>query len=170
MAQPNYVPQGSDDRVRGAEKLPPAERWLPGRPGELLGLNQPRGPRFGSPGPDPGYGLKLARRFTDKLKLQPGEHLEDAIAGCFMVGSKRAAIFGRAPVITDYELAFTVWGFLDMVPGDLLRFRKDLFAAAAEHYDDQRTIVDVVRETTLRMSPNMVRERLQGWRDLFHVE
>ncbi|MFP5327210.1 MAG: hypothetical protein ACLGHT_06995 [Acidimicrobiia bacterium] len=170
MAQPNHVPVGTEDRVRGAETLPAPDVWRPDRPAEIPHLTPPRGPRFGSPGPDLGYGLKLAKRFGDRLKLQPGEHLADAVAGCFGVGAKRAAVFGRGPVPMDFELAYTVWGFLDMVPGDLLRFRKELFAGAAEHYWDQRTIVDVVRETTLRMTPDMVRERLQGWRDLFHVE
>ena len=170
MAQPNHVPLSADERVRGAETLPPPEAWQTDRPGEIKNLMPPRGPRFGSPGPDGGYGLKLAKRVAERAKLQQGEHLEDAIAGCFAVGSKRAALFGRGPIITDFEVAFAVWGFLDLVPADLGRFRKELFAGAAEHYQDQRTIVDVVRDTTLRMTPDMVRERLQGWRDLFHVE
>lgn len=170
MAQPNHVPVSADERVRGAETLPAPETWRTERPAEIKHLTPPHGPRFGSPGPDAGYGLKLAARVAERAKLQPGEHLDDAIAGCFAVGSKRAALFGRGPVITDFELAFAVWGFFDHVPGDLARFRKELFAGAAEHYADQRTIVDVVRDTTLRMTPEMVRERMHGWRDLFHVE
>lgn len=170
MAQHDHVPVGANDSVRGAETLPAPDAWLTDRPGEIKNLTPPHGPRFGSPGPDAGYGLKLAKRVAERAKLQAGEHLEDVISGCFSVGAKRAALFGRAPIITDFELAFAVWGFFDMVPGDLARFRKDLFAGAAHHYADQRTIVDVVRDTTLRMSPEMVRERLQGWRDLFHVE
>ena len=170
MAQHDHVPIGATERVRGAETLPAPDQWHTDRPAEIRNLTPPRGPRFGSPGPDMGYGLKLAKRVAERAKLQAGEHLDDVIAGCFAVGSKRAALFGRGPIISDFELAFMVWGFLDMVPGDLLRFRKELFSGAAEHYGEQRTIVDVVRETTLRMTPEMVRERMQGWRDLFHVE
>lgn len=170
MAQPNQVPVGADDRVRRTETLPPPDAWHADRPAEITDLTPPHGPRFGSQGPGLGYGLKLAKRVAERAKLQQGEHLDDAIAGCFAVGSKRASLFGRAPIIADFELAFAVWGFLDMVPSDLTRFRKELFEGAAEHYWDQRTIVDVVRETTLRMTPEMVRERLQGWRDMFHVE
>lgn len=170
MAQPNHVPVSANERVRDTETLPAPDAWHTDRPGEITNLTPPRGPRFGSPGPDLGYGLKLAKRVGERAKLQAGEHLDDVVAGCFGVGSKRSSLFGRAPIITDFEVAYALWGFLDMVPADLGRFRKELFAGAAHNYGAQRTIVDVVRDTTLRMTPEMVRERLQGWRDLFHVE
>jgi hypothetical protein len=169
MAQPSFVPLNPADRVRASERLPVPDAWRPDRPGDLTRPGMPSGPGFGSPGPDSGYGLKLARHFVPRLRLEKGEHAEDAVAGCFAVASKRAAMFGRAPVIHDFELAYALFGFLDVAPPDLLAFRKPLFQAAAEHYADQRKIVDLVRETTLRMTPAMVRERLNGWRDLLDV-
>jgi hypothetical protein len=171
MAQPEYVPIDADDRVRPAERLPVPDRWLADRPAEIRGNEVPKGARFGSPGPDQGYGLKLARSFATggRLRLTDGETAEDAVAGCLGVGLKRASLFGRAPVIYDMELAFGVWGFLDDAPAELVAFRKPLFQAASHHYSDQRDIVDRVPESTLRMAPADVRGRLTEWRSLLLV-
>lgn len=121
---------------------------------------------MGATGPDTGYGLKLARRFVDRLQLTEGIAAEDAVAGCFPVGTKRATLFGRAPVIYDFELAFTLWGFLGGAPSDLIEARRPLFHACSHHYWDQRDLADAVPETTLRLTPAQVRERLLSWRSL----
>lgn len=166
MAQPEYVPIGADDRVRPAERLPAAERWVQDRPAELLGNEVPKGKRFGSPGPDQGYALKLAHQFEDKLKLAPGEHAEDAVVGCLGIALRRASLFGRAPVVYDFELALGLWGFLDDAPAELVELRRGLFQSAAHHYWDQRAIADRVPESTLRMKPADVRAQLADWRNL----
>jgi hypothetical protein len=124
---------------------------------------------FGDPGPDLGYGLKLAKRFEDQLQLAPGESAEDAVAGCFAVGTRRASMFGRAPVIYDMELAYALWGFLGGAPSDLVAFRVALFKSAGHHYELQREIVGRVREETLRLTPAQVRQRLGEWQELIEV-
>lgn len=172
MAQPEYVPVNADDRVRPAERLPVPDRWVADRPGEIRGVGMPTGPRLGSPGPDQGYGLKLARSFVEagKLVLTQGEHAEDAVAGCLGVALKRASMFGRAPVIYDFELAYAVWGFLDAAaPRDLVEFRKPLFQSVSHDYWDQREIADQVPDSTLRMQPAAVRTALDDWRSLLAV-
>lgn len=169
MAAPDYVPVADADRVRTAEFVPPARRWTTDRPGEIAGMSPPEGNQFGTTGPDQGYGLKLAKRFLDTLTLTKGEHSADAVAGCLPVALKRAALFGRAPVIFDLELAFTLFGFLGDAPDDLVSYRKPLFAEASHHYWDQRALADAVPESTLRLSPAEVRGRLSGWRDLITV-
>jgi hypothetical protein len=126
----------------------------------------PKGSKFGSTGPDLGYGLKLARILEPKVQLTEGEHAADALAGCFAVGAKRAALFGRAPVIFDMELAYTLWGFLGDAPAELVAFRKPLFMGAAHEYWEQRQIVDRVKESTLRLTPGQVREKLSDWKSL----
>ena len=126
----------------------------------------PVGPRLGSQGPDLGYGMKLARMFVDKIVLAEGETNDDALAGCFAVGTKRSSMFGRAPVIYDLELAFTLWGFMAGAPADLVTYRKPLFQAAAHEYDAQRDISDRVPFETLRLSPKDVASRLSDWRSL----
>ncbi len=166
MAQPDYVPLSTADKVRAPERLPVPEGWRPERPAELKGNAHPTGAKLGTPGPDQGYALKLARHFAGRLNLAAGEHEEDAVAGCVAVAMKRAALFGRAPVIYDLELAFTLWGFLGDAPADLIAARTPLFQAAAHHYWDQREIVDRVPEETLRLTPAQVRERVMSWREL----
>jgi hypothetical protein len=166
VTQPAQVPQAASDRVRPSALLPPPGRWVLDRPGEQADLEPPSGPRFGSTGPDLGYGLKLARLLEPKLVLSEGEHSADAVAGGFACGSRRAAYFGRAPVIYDMEWAFLLWGFLGDPPDDLVAWRKKLFRGAAEHYWDQREIVDAVKVEALRLSPAQIRDRLGHWKDL----
>ena len=165
MTQPDYVPLAGGDRVRPVDRLPVPQAWLTDRPAELDEL-LPVGAHFGVPGPDLGYGLKLAKRFEERLVVPPGEHAVDAIAGCFACGTKRAAYFGRAPVVYDMEWAYLLWGYLGTPPETLVAFRAPLFKGAAHHYGDQRRIVDLVRPEALPLTPAQVAERLGSWSTL----
>jgi hypothetical protein len=155
------------DEVRQAEHMPPPDRWVADRPAEVVvGEAPPRGRRFGTPGPDQGFGLKLARLLAPRVQLAQHEHLDDAAAGCVAVGLKRAARFGRAPVIYDMELAYTVWGFLGGAPSDLVAYRRTLFLGAHHEYWARRAIADRVREETLTLTPSDVASRLSDWKSL----
>ena len=169
MAQPEFVPVLPSDRVRRSDRLPPAVGWKAERPADMKGQARPTELRQGTIGPDLGYGLKLARRFEERLELTEGISAEDAVAGCFAVGAKRSALYGRAPVIFDFELAFTLWGFLGGAPQDLIEARRPLFSACSHHYWDQRDIADAVPESTLRLTPKEVRDRLPSWRSLLNL-
>ena len=165
MAAPDHVPIQLADRARQGEILPPPRRWTATRPGDLVG-RQPTGHMLGNPGPDQGYGLALAQKFAGKLHLATGEEAADAIAGCTAVALRRASMHGRAPVIYDFDVAFSLWGFLADAPDDLVAFRRPLFAGASHHYTHQREIADMVPEATLRLSPAEVRRRAGEWRAL----
>jgi hypothetical protein len=169
VAAPEYVPQPALPNVRSYTSPPRRPgSWKPERPGEVVG-RQPHGPRLGTPGPDQGYVLVLAHRFEGRLYLTEGEHEADAIAGCVGVALKRASLFGRAPVLHDLTVAFTVWGFLREAPGDLVALRKPLFAEVANpnHYPEQRRIVDMVPADALRQTPQQVADsHLKDWRSL----
>jgi hypothetical protein len=108
-----------------------------------------------------------------KLRLAEGELVEDVQAGCIGVALKRASIFGRAPVVHDLSIAFTVWGFLDeSAPQDLIDLRRSMFAEVhnPHHYAEQRAIVDAVPESTLRMAPQAVTSAYRtNWRSLLDV-
>jgi hypothetical protein len=169
VTQPPHVPLQDTDRVRPSAILPPPRPWYLGRPAEVDEQRPPSGPRFGSAGPDLGYGLKLARRLADRIELTPGEHQADAVAGCFACGARRAASFGRAPVIHDMEWAYGLWGYLGGAPADLVEWRVPRFRGVAEDYWAQRQIVDAVRPETLRLTPGQVRERLESWKELLIV-
>jgi hypothetical protein len=166
VTQPDYVPAAVSDRVRPSDRLSLQGTWRHDRPGELTELEAPTGARFGRTGPDLGYGLKLAHRFEARLQLAAGESAHDAIAGGFACGSRRAAAFGRAPVIYDMEWAYTLWGYLGDPPAELVAARVPLFRGASHAYWDQRKIVDAVAEATLRLTPAQVREQLGSWREL----
>ena len=170
MAAPEYVPNRLDEQPRTGLKLPPPDQWLADRPGDL-GPAQPAGTRLGSQGPDQGYALSLARRFEGRLQLGEGEHAEDAVAGCVGVATRRASLFGRAPVIHDLDIAFRVWGFLGDAPAELLELRRPRFQAASHHYWDQRDIVDQVPESTLRLSHQEVASRFPAeWKALLGLD
>jgi hypothetical protein len=168
MTQPQFVPVSTRDRVKITERLPVPDGWLADRVGELKTTGgQPSGPLFGVAGPDQGYALKLVHAIEPSVQLAPGEHLADAVAGCLGVGLRRAALYGRAPVIHDLRLAFCVWGFLDGAPADLVTYRRPLFAGVAHETMGQRLIAAQVPETTLRLTPDDVASRLATeWRDL----
>ena len=168
MAAPEHVPVDRNRPVRGYESPPRLpDSWRPGRPGEVVDDGQPRGDRFGHPGPDQGYALVLARRFQGTLRLAPGEHERDALAGAVAVALKRASLFGRAPVVHDLTVALTAWGFLSEAPADLASVRRHLFEEVSHphHYEKLRRVVDLVPEATLRMNPAQVSEAQRAdWR------
>ncbi len=166
MAAPEHVPSNLGSQPRRGLPLPPARPWTTGRPSDL-GPAQPRGRGFGSPGPDQGYALRLAERFEDRLELAEGESVHDAVAGCVAVGTRRASIFGRAPMIHDLTVAFTIWGFLGSAPAELVAFRTPLFQAASHHYEDQRAIAEQVPEDVLRAPHDVTLARYPAeWRAL----
>ena len=164
MAAPKHVPQPAV-RATGRAYVGPRRRlgsWHPGRPGEVVDDGgQPRGDRLGSQGPDQGYALRLARGFEPRLLLGAGEHSADVVAGCVGVALKRAALFGRAPIAADLEVAFGVFGFLAEPPtGERLAERRRLFAGVAHHhhYAELRRIADRVPEGVLSLGAAAARD------------
>jgi hypothetical protein len=174
MAAPQYVPTAVTERTKAYESpdhVP--DPWRADRPGELAG-RQPSGAQLGAQGPDQGYALAIAATLRDRLELQPGESADDAIRGCLGIALRRASLFGRAPVIHDLTIAFTMWGFFDAAPpDDLLRTRRSLFEGVANtthHYAEARRLADMVPEATLRMTPAQVAAASPGdWRQLTGV-
>lgn len=173
MAAPEYVPQPAIKRTRSYVSPPRRpESWQADRPGDLRG-RQPQGAWLGSQGPDQGYIYVLARQYEGRLFLQPGEHERDVVEGCVEAALKRASMFGRAPVLPDLTVAFTVWGFLSQAPDELVELRRPLFeeVANAHHYAERRRLVDMVPESTLRKSPPEVAETHQrDWRSLLTLD
>ncbi|MGH9247111.1 MAG: hypothetical protein ACRD29_22875 [Acidimicrobiales bacterium] len=173
MAAPEYVPVKPMDDVRAYESPPRRpDPWLAERPGDL-GDGQPTGRHLGWQGPDQGYALLLANRFRDKLHLEGGDHLEDVVEGAIGVALKRASLFGRAPVIHDLTVAFTVWGFLDPhPPADLVALRRRAFdeVSIPLHYVAARKLVDAVSPDVLSQPHTRVAEAYKDdWRQLIDI-
>ena len=170
MAAPEYVPVPPTQKVRlpweSPDHVPPP--WTLDRPAEVATGRQPVGPRLGYPGPDIGYALTLLPVIRDELHLAPLEHADDAEVGCVNIAMRRAAIYGRAPVIHDLRIAFTIWGFLDQQPPDeLVAYRRPRFAGAAHDYDTQRAFVDQIPDETLRLPVADVKATYrERWKEL----
>ena len=171
MAAPKFSPVTPLDSARGYESpdhVP--DGWTADRPAEVHG-RQPTGARLGFQGPDQGYAITLAERLRPDVRVQPGESVDDAVAGCTAVALRRASLFGRAPVVYDLRIAFTIWGFLDAAPpAELVAIRQPGFEGVADslhHYEERRALVDSVPEATLRQSPQQVTAAYPaGWRGL----
>ena len=172
MATDPYVSATLDDLPRQDQNLapgvhyPPAHPWRSDRPGDHRG--QPPGPLFGVPGPDIGYALLLVERARDRLALAPHEHRADAEAVVGEVAMKRAASYGRAPVMADIECAMLVLGYQGGVDPDFAKWRVLTVEGAHEDYWRRRAICDAVDLDALRLVPAAlaprvveVRERLR---------
>ena len=168
MTQPSFVPISEADQVRPTRNLENPGHWTTNRPAELRIPVRPTGPGMGTPGPDQGFALRLARRFEGDLRLAEGESAEDAILGCALLASRRCALFGRAPSIYDVRAAFSLWGFLIDAPTDLVAERRRVFQSVSHDYAVQRALVDRVPEETLRLSPEEIARRVAAgeWRAL----
>ena len=129
--------------------------------------SQPTGPRLGSAGPDQGYAFTLVDIFEDRLELGAVDH-DDATAGCVALAMRRSALYGRAPVVHDLTVAFTVFGFLDDSPDvELVAKREALFAEvkSSHHYTERRELVDLVPDDVLRQTPDEVEKAYRAdWR------
>ena len=152
MAQPPFVPAGTNDPVSYASPPRRAGSWTADRPGENIGLPDGDRPGFGSQGPDQGYLLKLAGLLRDEIVLSEGEDRADVIAGCAAVAMKRASLFGRGPVVHDLRATLGIWGYLtEAPPAELVTARKAMFAEVAlpHHYVERGAIADAVPASVL---------------------
>ena len=165
MTQPSFVPIAEADQVRGARHLRVPAGWSPDRPAELVTPLRRSGKGRGTQGPDQGYALTLARRLEPQLVLAPGESAEDVLRGCALLGSRRAALAGRAPCIYDVRAAALLFGFLGTAEPGLVEERRRLFRSVGHEYDAQRRLVDAVPEDSLPLTPEQLEGRAEsGWR------
>jgi len=152
MAAPSFVPQSAATRTRTYTSPPQGPTsWRADRPGDLVG-RQPDGERLGSPSPDGGYALTVVAALDPELHLQAGEHRADVHAGLAAVATKRASIFGRAPVIHDLKIAAAVWGFLTPnPPARIVEARATMFGECSHpyFYERLRDIADAVPDELL---------------------
>ena len=164
-----YVPSDPDARPRQQQNLPPgvalppAAHWRSDRPGDL-GPAQPQGKLFGSPGPNVGFAYTLAQRAAGRFRLGAHEHLDDVVAVVAEVAGKRAASFGRAPVMVDVDRAAALLGY-DSSAGDDFAAARSIFVHEAGHaYPRRRAIVDTVPEELLRATGADLDAMVASWR------
>ncbi|MDH3706321.1 MAG: hypothetical protein OES57_09655 [Acidimicrobiia bacterium] len=170
MAAPQFVPN-STRRSDKAYVSPPrrAGSWTAARPGDVVGEgSQPRGEALGNQGPDQGYALTLARRELTKARLAENEHADDVVEGVAGLATRRASLFGRAPMIHDVRLAFEVYGLYEDPGPELAEWRRRAFAGLGHgpaHYLEARALAEAVPEPVVRGTPDAAAEaRRVDWR------
>jgi hypothetical protein len=164
-----FVPSDPSARPRQQQNLPPgvalppANDWRPDRPGDL-GPSQPGGALFGRPGPNVGYAYTLAQRSKDRLRLGPFEHAHDAVAVIAEIAGKRAAQFGRAPMIGDIDLAIALLGYDGSASDAFVKARTAAVSEAGHDYRRRRALVDAVPDALLRRPSAPAASEIESWR------
>ena len=164
-----FVPADPDARPRQQQNLPPgvalppAVRWQADRPGDL-GPGQPEGALLGSPGPNVGYAYTLAQRATDRIRIGPHEQTDDVVAVIAEIAGKRAALFGRAPVIGDVDLVVALLGYDAGATDTFVKARSALVHEAGHDYRRRRALVDAVPDALLRMRTPRAAAEIESWR------
>lgn len=161
MATDPFVPERLDEEPRQEPnlppgvKMPPARAWLANRPGDLPN-GQPHGKLLGSPGPNVGYALTLANRLRNRFALARHEHAADAVAVVAEIAMRRAALFGRAPVITDVEVGMQIMGYTGDADADadFVEWRVRAVQGAQHNYYERRALVDATPVDIIRLAPS----------------
>jgi len=154
-----FVPERLDEEPRQEPNLPPGvkmpapRRWFADRPGDLP-AGWPSGRLLGSPGPNVGYALTLANRVRDQFELAPHEHIEDAVAVVAEIAMRRAALFGRAPVLPDVQFGMQIMGYRGHADPDFVRWRVHAAQGAHHNYYERRSLVDAIPADILRLVPS----------------
>lgn len=167
MTQPDYVPVELKIRPFWRQGVP-VSRTAP-RVSELKGRRLPAGRMLGSPGPDQGYALKLAESLRDRLVLDPEENVDDVLAVAVAIATKRASVFGRAPMVWDIIFALDLFSFLGAADRPLVEFRKGLIAGTAHNYQARRVIADMLPLEILRQTPEVIREQKSLWSEWYDL-
>ncbi len=164
-----FVSPDLDDSPRQQQNLPSGTAYPPfrgrrgSRPGEL-GPVWPSGRFLGTPGPDVGFGYTLASRAKDRLRVGPHESPSDAVSVVAEIAMRRAALFGRAPVVGDINVALTLLGYDGGVDPEFVEQRTALVHGADHEYAVRRSIVDSVPEEVLRVAVTDIAARASEWR------
>jgi hypothetical protein len=160
-----FVPERLEDEPRQEPnlapgvKMPPAKQWVADRPGDLP-RGPPNGKLLGSPGPNVGYALTLANRVRDQLTLAPHEHPDDAIAVVAEIAMRRAALFGRAPVMRDVEFGVQTLGYRGGADADFVAWRVRAVQGAHHNYYERRALVDAIPVDVLRLDSSALPDHL----------
>jgi hypothetical protein len=162
-ARLDEAPRQEQNVAPGAHR-PPSRAWFATRPGDLE-HGQPVGELFGSPGPNIGYALTLANRVRDRLALAPHERADDALAVIGELAMKRAASYGRAPVMTDVETALLVLGYQGGCAPAFAEWRAAAVEDAHHDYPLRRALCDAVDIEDLQRPPAARSAQLDSLRE-----
>lgn len=151
MAQQPNVEITDAEKPRTTLEPGPAVKWRFDKPGMAVGPDaEPGGGYYGSTGPDPGWGLKL---IGNTSLPSDDEHLREVVIGLTLA---RAAVFGRAPVPEDIDVALALCGYGFEAPEQVIEQRDHWVEAAAHDRRPGATAVAEVDRDLLRETPARV--------------
>lgn len=139
-------------RPRPEPEPAPARRWRPQRPGVITSPAEvPVGGPFGTPGPDPGWALRILRA----AELPDDDPDLRHVLGALM--NARAAALGRAPVREDLDAALVLCGYNDDAPDYIVERRQRWLAAVPHEPAKGQTAVAEVEPHLLVAKPDQIR-------------
>ena len=166
-----FVPSELGDRPRQQQNLPPglalppARDWRADRPGDL-GRARPPERRAARPARVRTSATRTRSRRGRRTgsASSPHEHADDVDRGVAEIAGKRAAPFGRAPVIGDIDVAIALLGYDGTADDAFVELRARLVHDAAHDY----TAPARARRRGPRGAPAPARpalaERVAAWR------
>lgn len=165
MGQEPKIEIAIEDMPRPVPEPAPARRWTASRPGDLHSpADVPWGGAFGTPGPDTGYALTLARGAS--FALSEGEDRHNVEQALLLVMGARASLFGKAPSADDLGFALLLLG-LDTreevpaaVTAQLAAGRKHWAPRLANDKWEARLFVGRLAPPLLKLSQGDLRHRL----------
>ena len=80
------------------------------------------------------------------------------------IAGKRAASFGRAPVMGDIDVAIALLGYDGLADDAFVAQRARLVHDAAHSYPSRRALVDAVPDDLLRLKLSDLLARVDDWR------
>lgn len=155
MAQQPNIEVSPEDRPRATLEPAPALRSTK-RPGLITTPEEmPRGPGFGTPGPDTGWALRIISR----ADIPDGSKGLEKVLLALM--SARGSHYGRAPVPEDLEVALALAGLGPHRSEELDERRRRWIEAVAHEKSPGRTAVADVGDD-IWLDPERVVVRLRS--------
>lgn len=151
MAQQPNVELTLDDLPRPTPQPGSAKKARDDKPGIPKGpADVPRGGRFGTTGPDPGWALHL----LSQVELPDDDpRLPKVVTGLMLA---RSAVLGRAPVPEDIEVALVLCGYFDDPPREIVERRKRWLQAVPHETRPGETAVAEIDRSVLVNKPEQI--------------
>jgi hypothetical protein len=170
MAQPFFRPTEKSFRVRASYRLRTPPKFELKRVGEIRPeVGDPEPDYINSfPGPDQGFGLLLIENALKDINLSHEENKHDVISAFGALVTKRAAYFGRAPIVSDVKYILLLFGYQTDKPinkeleSKLIAKRRLMFLGAAHSYEIQRKIAHTVSLDVLSRDINYLKNNLEA--------
>ncbi|MDA8197164.1 MAG: hypothetical protein M0019_08195 [Actinomycetota bacterium] len=156
MTQPQYVPVKNGSSLRKFDSLALPKSWKLNRPAELS-VNKhsavEQGKNLGTPGPDSGFAMKLARVALEGVADSSGLSAADIKAAVVAVTIARASLFSRAPVMNDVRFAIASLGIgNDGLNDHEVEVRNHLVRGISHDYMKARDLVGRFGVETLKLN------------------